>query len=100
MSFQIWLGAAKNGTPSCAWVPACKLCSGNSIRKCEPLSLNLSNEIKLRSGYKTQNVVSVLVMVRMMFDNPDFGMRAVDCDEFPFVLRGAVKSDVQLGVFL
>ena len=64
------------------------------------MSLNLSNEIKLRSGYKTQNVMSVLVMVRMMFDNPDFGMRAVDCDEFPFVLRGAVKSDVQLGVFL
>ena len=42
----------------------------------------------------------VLVMVLMMFDNPDFGMRVVDCDEFLFVLRGAVKSDVQFGVFL
>jgi hypothetical protein len=39
--------------------------------------------------------MTVLVIRRMFpFDNPDFGMVAVDCDELPSFLRGAVKSDV------
>ena len=41
----------------------------------------------------------LVMMVRKRFDNPDFGTRAWDYDEFPSFLRGAVKSDVQSGVF-
>ena len=44
--------------------------------------------------------MSALVMLRIRFDNPDFGLVVGDCFKFHSIQRWAVKSEVQAGVSL